>query len=427
MRRLFTHLLARVAMVALVGEPTPALAEAPGWVSERPAPPGYAVGIGGAQIDDDLLSAAHNRALTAALADIAAQLEVDVETSSSLQTQEGVDGLVRRFDSTAHTASTASLQGVDIVATWCGEDRCWVYARLDLGRREMARRQADDRRQQRLEELLARLSDPRSTAAAALAAGAEAVELTHGDADIVALWRRRIARIDLSAIDRDGLAVVEIIARDDGDPASLLPVRFAISAPQGKIEPLAWTDRDGRAGAAFEWLGGPTTVTACLDPCAGRSSNFTPSLAAPPRRCVIVRVERVRRRTHLTLSADPVIAPGLWVDITSLFAAHGLDVVAATDTASMSVDITLRVSPGGDTGGVCFAFVDVAVVVTDGGERIHATTASRIRGAGLTRGEAVRAALRTPGARLGEATIHGRRVRVRVAPRRRAPLEWRSS
>ncbi len=34
--------------------------------------------------------------------------------------------------------------------------------------------------------------------------------------------------------------------------------------------------------------------------------------------------------------------------------------------------------------------------------------------------EAVRAALRTPGARLREATIHGRRVRVRVAPRRQA-------
>ena len=140
-----------------------------------------------------------------------------------------------------------------------------------------------------------------------------------------------------------------------------------------------------------------------------------------------VQVERVRRRTHLTLSVDPVDSPELLVYITAHLAARGLDVVAATDTASLSIDVVLRVSPGTDTGGVCFVFVDVALMVTQNGERIYATTASRIRGAGLTRGEAVRAALRTPGARLREATIHGRRVRVRVAPRRQARSGGRSS
>ena len=425
MPKLWTHLLARIATIALSGDP--ALGEAPDWVTQRPSHPGYAVGIGGAAIGGGPLSAAHNRALATALADIASQLEVDVQTSSSLQTREDGERLVRHFDSTARTTSAATLQGVDIVDTRCDDERCWVYARLDLGHREATRREAAAWRLQRLAELLARLSDPRSTAAAALAAGAEAVELTDGDADIVALWRRRIACIDLDTVDQDGLSVVEVIARDDGDPAAGLSIRFAISAPEGRIELLAWTDNDGRARAAIERLDGPTTVTACIDPRAGRSAHPRSILETPLRRCVSFRIERVQRRTHLTLTVDGVDSPGLRGDITALLAASGLDVVAATDTASLSINVVLRVSPGTDAGGVCFVFVDVALIVTHEGERIHATTASRIRGAGLTCGEAVRAALRTPGARLREATIHGRRVRVRVAPRRQAHSGGRSS
>ncbi len=101
-----------------------------------------------------------------------------------------------------------------------------------------------------------------------------------------------------------------------------------------------------------------------------------------------------------------------------MLTAGGLDIVTRTDTASLSINVNLRVSPVTVTGGIHFTRIDVAVAVADRGETIHATTASRIRGAGLTRGEAIVTALRTPGAGLLEATTHGRRVRVRVAPRR---------
>jgi BMFP domain-containing protein YqiC len=330
--------------------------------------------------------------------------------------------MAQHFESMATATSSQALQGVETMATWCDDSRCWVYARLDLVRREAVQRQITAHRQQRLDELLKRLTDPRSAAATALAAGAEAVALTDGDADIVALWRQRLGDITLNVIEQDEASAIEIVALDAGAPAPGLPVRFDLHSAEGDIEPFGWTDTEGVAHAAFDGLQGLTTATACID--YGTQQHDRSML---PRRCVTVQVEQVRRRTHLQVSVTPTAALGLREAIAAQFAAHGLDVVAATDTAALSIDVQLHLSPATETGGICFALVEVAVTVTEADTPIHATTASRIRGAGLTREAAIRAALRKPGARLREATLHGRRVRVRVAPRRQAHFGGSSS
>jgi hypothetical protein len=418
MRRIWTHLLARVVTIALCGDPTVALAATPAWVTERPTQPGFAVGIGSAEIDGDPITGVHNRALAAALADVAAQIDVDVESSLSLQTLENVEGITQHFESTATVTSSQTLQGVETMATWCGDSRCWVYARLDLVRREAVQREITAHRQQRLGELLRRLTDPRAVAATALAAGAEAVELSDGDAHIVALWRQRLDVITLNVVEQDEASAIEVVARDAGAPASGLPIRFDRHAEEGDIEPLGWTDTDGVASAAFDGLPGLTTATACIDYGTRREAGWV-----LPRRCVTIQVERVRRRTHLQVTVTPTASLGLRQAIAAQFAAHGLDVVTAADTAALSIDVDLRLSPAAETGSICFALVEVAVTVTEANERIHATTASRIRGAGLTREAAIRAALHKPGARLREATLHGRRMRVRVAHGGRPNLE----
>ena len=138
-------------------------------------------------------------------------------------------------------------------------------------------------------------------------------------------------------------------------------------------------------------------------------------------------IDHARRRAHLQLTTTSVPVPDVRSSVIAVLAANGVDVVAASDTASMTISVSLRVSPSSDTGGVCFTFIDVDLVVTDGGDPIHATTATRIRGAGLTCEEALRAALHTPGTRLREATACGRRVRVHVAPRRQVPSGGKTS
>ena len=62
MSKVWTYLATRCAMIALVGDPTPALADVPDWVTERPQQSGYAVGIGGAETGEDALSIVRHRA-----------------------------------------------------------------------------------------------------------------------------------------------------------------------------------------------------------------------------------------------------------------------------------------------------------------------------------------------------------------------------
>ncbi|MDP6017655.1 MAG: LPP20 family lipoprotein [Candidatus Latescibacteria bacterium] len=412
MSKVWTYLATRCAMIALVGDPTPALADVPDWVTERPQQSGYAVGIGGAETGEDALSIVRHRATAAALADIAAQLQIDVVSAAAHSAAEDDDGFTSSYESTTRIASSAALQDVKIVATWCGEQNCWVYARLDLRQREASLRENADRRRQRLEELLERLADPSSSAAVALAAGAEAASLADDNTLVMAPWLQRFAGITLTGIEQLGTPAIEVIALDRGLPAIGLPVRFAISPSTSRVDPLVWTDGEGRARATIEALHGSATVTACID------VAVAVAVPSPPRRCVTTIVDQPRRRAHLELTVDPTAQPVLQAEVAAMLTAGGLDIVTRTDTASLSINVNLRVSPVTVTGGIHFTRIDVAVAVADRGETIHATTASRIRGAGLTRGEAIVTALRTPGAGLLEATTHGRRVRVRVTPRR---------
>jgi hypothetical protein len=142
-----------------------------------------------------------------------------------------------------------------------------------------------------------------------------------------------------------------------------------------------------------------------------------------PQRCVTFAIDHIRRRAHLQLTTISVSVPQVRADIIAVLAADGVDIVAPPDTASLVFDVSLRVSPGTDMGGVCFTFIDVDLVVTDGGDPIHATTATRVSGAGLTCG----ASLHTPATRLSEATACGRRVRVHVAPRRQVASGGKTS
>lgn len=405
MRRLWIHVLARITTVAICGNPTTALAAAPSWVLERPVQVGYAIGIGSAAVED---SNAHNRAFASALTDIASQLQVNVETTMSLKQTEDVDGLDQRFTQSARAASTVALEGVELVDSWCGQDRCWVWARLDLGRRAARQQQAETQRQQRLEELQSRLEDPTVPVAVALAAGAEAVQLAGSDSDVAALWRQRFHSLTVQTATDDH-ATVEIIVRDGDRPAAGLPVR--LRTPGSLPHTSTWTDARGQAHIDLSQLQPPAMVDVCID---AAETNLP-----APSQCVSVQLAVVRRRAHLRLTVHNAHDDSreLQTDLAALFGTHGIDVVDATMPATLAIDATLRVIPGADTGGVCFTFVDVAFRVTDGAQ--FETTTARVRGAATTCGEALRAALRSPATRLPEAAAHGRRVRVHVAPGRR--------
>lgn len=409
MRMICLHLLAQVTAAAIASAPTVARAT-PDWISQRPVEPGYAVGIGSAalQADDrhDGVTRALNQSLSAALADIAAQLQITVETATSSAHVENVDGLDQHFAQTTHAASAVELTGVEIAATWCSDSHCWTWARLDLSRRQTGLQHAEDLRRQRLQDLLSRLDDPQVPIATALAAGAEAVALAGPGSVAAARWQQRLAALTLEAIPVDSDNRAAVMARDAGRPAAAVPIRFEITPGQRSLPPT-WTDASGRAWIDVSALQPPASVRACLH--AGNTAGL-------PGHCVRFHIDAVRRRAHLTLnlSGDPAAdRRAVQRELSSLLAAHGIDVTPVSDAADLSIHADLHTSPGANAGGVCFAFVDFTWTLTD--TTIRATRAPHIRGAAITCGEAVLAALRSPEAQLPQAIATGRRLRLRVA------------
>ena len=131
------------APAARAGDRTPA------WVQDRPHQPGYLVGIGVAGHDGDL-GEARNRSLGHALADLSMQIRARVQGAVTVRTRETGGHFVDEVESLSLSRSQATMEGVEIVATWMGNDHCWTFARLSLERLAAGHRQ----RKQHLDALL---------------------------------------------------------------------------------------------------------------------------------------------------------------------------------------------------------------------------------------------------------------------------------
>lgn len=429
-------------LVALVAGLAAAAAAAPppAWVTQRPVAAGWAVGIGVAEIDESAPAAdGYNRALAAALQEIAGQVRVEVSGETSLRVHEDGAGLDEAYASCLRAAATAALEGVEIVATWSDGRRLWLYARLDLESRERRQQEHTAWRLARLDELSARMEVPAAPLAQVLAAGVEGLALASAGADtarrgqFLQRLRRHLGGLELTGADGasgpedsgglPALVVTLTAARAGADPSGL-PVRFRAVAGNAEVEPRAWTDERGVAAARVAQLTGDAQVEATLDlgALAGVAAADLERLPLPTTR---FGLEIPRRRAHLSGSESDLDGTGplqrLRPDVAALLANHGIDAVGPGDTAQLEIDVQLRSTRGQAIGGVCFAFVDLTLTVADGrGGRLCAVTAPRVTGAGSSWAEAVRAALQQHGGRLGEVAAAGRRVRVVAAPQGRA-------
>lgn len=431
-RRLFDITLIALATVATGRAET----GKPAWIEARPAAAGYIVGIGFVSTRAIEQDEAHNRALAAALSDIASQVEVQVASVANLDLHETGAGLKTDFVRTVRAASTTSLEGIEIVATWQGEDRYWLYARVSRERLEALRRARAAHAAARMEQLWQRLHAPGSTPSQALAAGVEALALTatldeaatrlspvHRGSVLDALGET-LTRLELQpaseAVADQAPVLLAVLARDSsGQPAVGLPVRFRSHDPRLDLEVTVRTDASGRAAAAVSDLRGSRTVTATVDLAALLEAPATADLVSGLGQ---LAVPTVTWRLHLPRAAARLtgVEPWLRPTLAAILASHGMDVVSAPDTADLHIDVRIDTTVGRQVAGVCFTFVAIAVTVEDrAGRRLYSHAAPRVKGAGTSCAEAVKAALRNPCTRLDEAAMSGRRVRIGVAPLRR--------
>lgn len=101
--------------------------DSPRWVKSRPTTSLYFVGIANCSVwEDNYTDIAKKRAL----ADMASEIEVDINVESIFNTKEEKGFVDESFSNTIKTKTAKSLQGYQTAGTWEGPNKYWVYYRL---------------------------------------------------------------------------------------------------------------------------------------------------------------------------------------------------------------------------------------------------------------------------------------------------------
>ncbi len=104
-------------------------AAAPPWVNERPAVPGYYLGIASAtksQHPFNAVEVAQQRALSA----LAGEISVKVEATSVLNTFQDNMRVTQRFEEDIRSSSEEDLEGHELVGVYESANEVWAYYRL---------------------------------------------------------------------------------------------------------------------------------------------------------------------------------------------------------------------------------------------------------------------------------------------------------
>lgn len=117
-----------ISLFVLIAGMTAVSAQAPDWVRQHPVSEKEYIGVGSASLDDP----DHFRKATQeALADIASQIAIKVESTSFLH-QVDVDGHAREmFEDRINGSMTAWLEGQELAGSYSGEDKYYVCYTLD--------------------------------------------------------------------------------------------------------------------------------------------------------------------------------------------------------------------------------------------------------------------------------------------------------
>lgn len=105
------------------------VAAQPAWVTERPAIPGYYVGIASVtktQHPFNAVEVAKQRALS----DLAGEISVKIEASSVLNTLQENTRVSQRFEEDIRSSSEEDLEGYELVGVYEGTDEVWAHYRL---------------------------------------------------------------------------------------------------------------------------------------------------------------------------------------------------------------------------------------------------------------------------------------------------------
>ena len=225
-------------------------------------------------------------------------------------------------------------------------------------------------------------------------------------------------RIGYNSADNSILIAIELF--DDGSRGGAL--RWSFANGNGELTPLSWTDESGLASSRVNRVGasqGTPEVVATIDlsnlgPAAAGQSVAVSQLPTPS---ASILLSRPRLSAQLAWDVDRDIEVDIAVfarRVATDLAAHGID-VGDSGEGQLRVDLAIDLRSVRVVGGLTFAFVDVSVAVADGQTSLSQIQAPRLKGAGATATEAVRAAFQNSSEYLHEAAAEARR-RLLIPP-----------
>lgn len=121
-----------IVLLAIISscKTTSKLAPQPEWVLSRPANSAYYIGISSAPKKGLTPAEYIKNAKENALADLASNISIKIESSSALSMIENNDKLNQSFTQEINASTRAYLEGYEQVGEWENNDYYWVYYRL---------------------------------------------------------------------------------------------------------------------------------------------------------------------------------------------------------------------------------------------------------------------------------------------------------
>jgi hypothetical protein len=380
-----------------------ALPQEPTWVKERPAIPGWYVGIGSAARTGDV-AGDRMAARAQALNDIAAQISVTVAGDLLREVVERNDSLKASVTSLVRASARAELEGVEVAGTYEDGERCWVYLRLD---REAHRRRREEKIRTAAElaagmVVRGRDAESRGDLVTALRSYAQALIPMSGhlDQDVTVeaggkplrpvqeaftSIQRLLDGIELLPPQRSmnvrfgkgGPQPFDVTARRAGGaPVRALPVQFSFLKGSGEIPREVSTDEQGVARCGIRKITSGERIQiieARIAPGSllGQDTSsvvrlLLSGLGVPRSRLLLdVTGPLVAVESDESLWDRPLEQKRIDPVLRGRLTEKGFAFVEGRSNASFLVTIKARTRQGSRTMGLCFAFVTVDVSVLD--------------------------------------------------------------
>src|SRR5574344_1671200 len=102
----------------------------PTWVNTRPQDPDYYIGIGTASKNNSNSESYMALAKKNALADLASEISIQIESRSILNTLQTGHDFSQQFTNQIKAENSIKLEGYEQMGTWENSDYYWIYYRL---------------------------------------------------------------------------------------------------------------------------------------------------------------------------------------------------------------------------------------------------------------------------------------------------------